>query len=156
MPKTDYTRVETALEEGLRHFNILQLLDYADYAAKIGTGDPKQRERRLRSIALWVRRKHERRITAATVKYDIDRLFKKDYHLYTALGTYHDEIEDLLKRAADLSDEEWERFEAIKAALEKYKEEHAIITPNSEIVDKERRRHINKRFNTNEKWLPLH
>ena len=56
--------------------------------------------------------------------------------------------------------EDWLRLKALKLRIDELKHElygqESIDAEYDDQVDQERRRHINKRFNIRDGWLPLH
>lgn len=159
MAKTDFKRVENALEEGLRRMSVSRLVEHAGTTGNPTKGEASTRQRRQRSAEQSLKRAEERRMMATKMQFDINQLFKKDHSLYTTLGTYHDEITDLFKRADTLQDQEWERLQAIKGALDAYKQQHRQQEEqiaDDDLVAKERKFQVNDRYNVKRGWLPLH
>lgn len=147
MGKTNFTKVEEALAEGLLKMSVKQFLSLADTASKknTSTGESKPAEDLQRKLI-------------ASLKIEISYLYKKDHSLFEKLpfkaSTYKKFIEDPTKLTA----EEWEGVKQLKILLEAYKKNEASKTPpasDEELVENERVKSVNKRFNVRDKWLPL-
>lgn len=146
--KTDYTKAEESISETMHQMNVKQLLHEADLAsasnpAKTQAGNPEQAKQNHLCFSL---------------KRDLKLLAKKDQNVYTSIGYKKKEINNLLKDASQLSPEDWEKLKQIKQSIEKYKQDLARLLPHKtdeEQVEEERNKHINKRFNVSDKWLPL-
>jgi hypothetical protein len=64
-----------------------------------------------------------------------------------------------LENPAALSAEEWQKVKEIHQKVMEYKKELLQKLPpltDEQLVAAERKKHINKRYNINERWLPLH
>jgi len=141
MTKTNFTKVEEALNEGLRKMTASHLLEMADSSAKTGgvTSNPFQAAIK-RLIAL--------------LKHDLKQLEKQDPDFYQNLGLKKPGLKKLLSDPEHLTPEDWESIKQIKEKIDQYKQK-TPAPADEQIIQKERRKHINKRFNINEKWLPL-
>lgn len=139
MPKTNYTKVEEVLEQGLRKMNIDQLFDET---GKTGPKELKAQKKLLETVQREIK------------FFDS----KKHKTLYEGLGLKKQDIKALLSNA-QLTPTEWEKIKEIKAKIDKYRRELAAQLPsetNENLIEQERVKHINKRYNVNDKWLPLH
>lgn len=138
MAKTNFTKVEDALTEGLHKMKVEHLLELADLAA--GTGIAKETT-------------NEQLI--ATLKHDVSWLPKKDRKIFEKAEIKKKELEKLLEKPEDLKDEDWKKLRQIKDKFDAEKEKIRAKSSDEDLVDKERKRHIKKRFNVSERWLPL-
>lgn len=148
MSKTNFSKVEKALEEGILKLTSEQLLLLADEAS-MGKGTKKQElptpEMRGAFLMLMDR--------------EMLKLHKQDAALYKKIGFTRQNLRKLIANPALLTPQDWKKIKDVKERIEAYKKELAAKVPpvkDEDIVEQERIKHINKRFNTNEKWLPLH
>jgi small-conductance mechanosensitive channel len=156
MAKTDFKRVEDALDEGLQRMTQNRLLDYSSIASQVGVGTDSLSHKRQQAAEVTLHQQQERKLLAAAVNFDINQLFKKNHQLYTALNTNHEEITALTKDITSLKEDQWQRLLEIKASIEDYKSKMPDTITDDDVIAKERIKHVNKRFNTRDHWLPLH
>ena len=145
MAKTNFTKVEEALVEGLRKLTISQLIEMADAASKEGKAIPAAKTLEAIQKALL-----------SAIKRDLQKLHKQDPQIYTKIGIKKADIKNFAEKT--LTTEEWESIKQIKNKLDNYKKEISDKNPldsDDQIIENERVKHVNKRFNVNEKWLPL-
>lgn len=144
MAKTDYTKTENLFNEGLLKMSVQELLALADRASGKDLDD-------VPSV-------QARAIIISIMKHDVEILNKvTDANL--SMGITAEELKDLLDKVKDLKPEEWVELKSIRERLMVYKKELWDKIPhrtNEQIIELERKKHINKRFNTRDKWLPLH
>lgn len=144
MSKTNFTKVEIALAEGMQKLKRQKLLQQ--------TNNPNQAKAKEETEYF-----NSEKI-ATQLAHDLNALYKKDKLLYQKLGFNKEEVKKLLYSPTTLSAEDWKTVLSLKEKMDLYKEEfkkEQAHIPNEKIVEKERHRHLNKRFNINEKWLPL-
>jgi hypothetical protein len=146
MAKTNFTKVEEALANGLHHIKVEELLKLADLASDIGKKD-------LESAALFYGQ------FLSLIENDLKWMHKKESSVYKELKIKKSELKDLILKSREkpstLSETEMERIKDLKVKVEKYKKEKFPSKPEDTLIELERKRHIYKRFNVNEKWLPL-
>lgn len=151
MPKTNFTKVEEVMDQGLRKMSIDQLFNMADAASNLGA-------EHQYSEHSTIERTKQKLIEA--LKRDIKYLdSKKHKSMYGELGVKKQDLKILISNPSSLTAEDWEKIKQIKAGIDKYRKEVMAQLPqenNEKLVEEERRKHINKRFNVNDKWLPLH
>lgn len=138
MAKANYTKVEEALNEGLLKMTMEQLHALTD-------GKPQDKDR------------EQGRLVAA-LKFDFEWISKNDPSIFTQLGLKKSEMKELLKTPSELTPDDWKALLVLKSRIDGYKKEFCAQHPaqdDQQLIEKERIKHINKRFNTNEKWLPL-
>lgn len=156
MPKNNYEKVDAAMDSGLLEIKAKQWLKESELKSKLKEAPENLRSARERLAEVAEERRKERRLTIAATQFEVDRLFIKNRHLYTTLGTYHDEFTDLLAHA-ELDDDKWKRLLEIRDKLMAYKKElDKKLVSDDKIVESERKKHINKRHNVKDGWLPLH
>lgn len=146
MVKANFTKVEKALEEGLTQMTSQRLLDEADAANPKGKKKTAAPNPQAAAIVLQ------------QMKGELRELEKTDANIFKKIGMGKSAFKKLLDSSAKLTPEEWAHVKEIRLKVEQYKKELSAKLPqqsDEEIVQKERIKHINKRFNVREKWLPL-
>jgi hypothetical protein len=159
MAKTNYTKVEEALAEGMRKIEVNRLLDIAD-------------ERRQSPVAT------AGRVVMQDIKNKVDTLHLKRLEaLHRELKALekggHDpcgklkidkaEIKRFRKDPTALTPIEWEKVKTARDQLATFKakiEKKRMETSdddlvNQDLVNQQRKKQVTKRFNINEKWIPL-
>lgn len=152
MAKTNYTKVEEVLNEGLRKIKVNQLLEEADAAAAVG-GSQEMQEREGAPTD-----ETGRTHLIATLKHDLKQLHKQKHDPYEKLGLKKSELNKFLDNQEALTPQDWEMIKQLRKRIDEFKEELAKNLPSTtddDLIKQARRKHINKRFNVNEKWLPL-
>jgi hypothetical protein len=146
MAKTNYTKVEEALDEGLRQLTKDKLHTLADSISTISAEG-------IEKVDIANRKK-----LIAALKFELNWMAKQDTALHQKLGLKKSEIKRLLETKEKLTSDDFEKIKQIKTKIDELKKELAEKSPVSDdqLIEKERTKHINKRFNTNDKWLPLH
>lgn len=144
MAKTNYTKVDAAADMGLRKMEIDRLFEATPGKEKIPlTPEEKGKQKLLEGL-----------------KRDIQYLDPKRHkQLYTTLGYKRQDLKALIENPSTLTLEDWEKIKQIKKSIEKYRKEVMAQLPSQDdekIVEEQRVKHINKRYNVNDKWLPLH
>lgn len=140
MSKTNFTKVEEALDKGLEQRAADHLL------AKTGkTVLPQASE--------------EQRLFLRRLQHELKWLLKRHDEFHKILGLSKEELSQLIHRKPEpFSDQEWAQLQELEKACEKARaevEKGKTAVSNEGIVQKERKRHLNKRFNVSDKWLPL-
>lgn len=138
MARSNFLKVEGYLTEGLHKISVNRLLDLADAASGIGTSNEEYSPKRLCTL----------------VERELKWIYQQDPQVFKALNIEKKRVKQLFDNPKDLSHEEIEFLKKLKADLKKYKQEK-FTKSDEELVNDEKKRHINKRFNVNEKWLPL-
>lgn len=154
MAKTNYTKVEEILETGLKKMSIDHLFKESE-RQKVNEGKEKETpENEAASPA-----KTYPKIISA-LKRDLRRLqYKNHQQFYSTLGMKKSELRKKIEKPESLTPAEWEALIQIKKKIDLYKAQLTAQLPEIELtqaIEQERVKHINKRFNVNEKWLPLH
>jgi hypothetical protein len=147
MAKTDFTKVEEALNAGLRKMEVNRLLDIADEVQ----GKKKEGESELPVAP-------EQRQLLTVLRSGIKYLRKLEKDPFEKSTFQKEEIIELLQNPDKLNKEQWEKLEAFrkhvsafKASLEKGDGEKK----DENLVEQERKDQKQRRFNVNDKWLPL-
>lgn len=145
MAKTNFSKVEGALNEGLLKLTVKNLLDLADVASGKNVQNPAK-------IA------EARKTLANVLKLELKHLAKQDAEIYTKLQLDKDALAKLMEHSDNLTNAEWDQLLNAKVKVDQFRQEQQkALTPevNEKLVEEERHKHINKRFNINDKWLPL-
>ena len=145
MNKTNFSKVEKSLEEGMIKIKSQNLLKEADaYTAK--------------EFQDKIPSKEECSAMITRIERDLKKLSKQDEKVYKKIGFHKMDLKKLLSNPSLVSPQEWKTIKEIKARIEKYKKELASLLPfesDEDLVESQRSRHLTKRFNINEKWIPL-
>ena len=164
MAKTDYEKVEDQLEEGMRKMAKDKLLEEADAQMPerpksiLERLEEKERGEEQSKKELSIREQAHRNMLR-TLKKDIKRLMKRDRSILKELGISPKEVQNFVDDPNALSADQWKKIKAIRDKVNLYKKEMLGTLEegmNEKIVEEERKKHINKRFNVREGWLPLH
>lgn len=100
-----------------------------------------------------------RTILLSLMEHDLEQISQVKNAKLKDLGITQKELKAHLAKAKELSQEEWAALKKIRERLQEYKKELWDKIPHlsdDELVEKERKIHINKRFNVRDEWLPLH
>jgi 16S rRNA C967 or C1407 C5-methylase (RsmB/RsmF family) len=147
MPKVNFSKVEKSFDRALQKLFIDNLSELAAIANVIQ--DP---ERHLSNQLI------EQII--GRFQRELKRLKKKDAILFSRLQLSSTEEECFARPAREYTQEDWLRLKTLKLRIDELKRElygqEVFDTENDYQIMKERRRHINKRFNIRDGWLPLH
>lgn len=155
MAKTNYTKVDSILENNLRRMTVEHTLNTTDPLPKSPENPANAAEN---TTASPVDLAQNRLITA--LQRDLKKLHLSEHKkMYESLSMKKNELRKKIEHPEKLTPEEWEQLKQIKEKIDKYRKElkeKLPATSDDAIVEAERNKHINKRFNVNEKWLPLH
>jgi hypothetical protein len=155
MPKTNYTKVEEFLGQGLRKMMVEDLLNKTKNVNKPLNPEIQYAPEIPKNNALIKAQQH----LISALKRDLTRLQKKDQEVFTKLKIKKKQFKMMIEHPENLRPEDWETLKQIKIQVDQYKAELLKQIPQAtdeNLVDIERNKHINKRFNVNEKWLPLY
>lgn len=148
MAKTNFTKVEEKLDEGLRKMTVEHLLDMADAATK-----PKDDK-----VPNKIRQDNSRLQVILSLQRDMKFLDKEDQTPYELFGINKKTISKYLKNPDKLTAEEWEEVKQIQGKVHKFRkdfEKNSTQKNDDNLIEQQRRVHVTKRFNINDKWLPL-
>lgn len=143
MPRADFTKVETALDAGLRKIVVGQLLNEAD----ANQGNPAVPGAEAAHKQLLIGLQHE-----------LHYLHRLGLTPYKLLKLRKKKFAEWVEHPETVTEKEWEMIKGLKGKLALIRadyEKKAKTGDNETLVDSERRKHIYKRFNINEKWLPI-
>lgn len=160
MPKTNFTKVEEVLEQGLRKYSVEHLLEQADEAA---SSNPKPRNPTIAYTQETDKPKappltKDQNQLIHSLQRDVKSLQKKGKGMYSKLGIAKTALKKMIDNPQELTKEEWEKIKQIREKIDQYKAEVMKQLPqqsDDQIVESERKDHVNRRYNVNKKWLPL-
>lgn len=145
MAKTNFTKVEESLRKGLDKLTVKKIVDSTDQ--KLQEKKEAENERL------------KRKKTAINLISELKRLHKNDERLFINLGTNFAQIKKMLEHPSKLSDEEWKTVLKLREKIDAYKKVYKKTVkeedPIDKIVEKERSKQADRRFNIQEKWLPV-
>lgn len=140
MAKTDFSKAEASIADALEKMKVQELLEGADAAS--GKANPSVTKERLPIIHALQR--------------DLRRIYLHDPDIYKKLHIKRSNLNKLLETATTLNDEEWQKLLTFKTKVDAYVSQMPPETSsNEDLVEDQRKKHINKRFNVSDKWLPL-
>lgn len=152
MVKTNYTKVDGILENQLRRMTVEHDLKENIESVKENANEPPDPN------ASAIDKVQQRLIAA--LKRDLQKLHLANHReMYASLDMKKSDLKKKIESPEKLTPEEWETIKQIKAKIDKYRSELKEKLPQQSddaIVEAQRNKHVNKRFNVNEKWLPLH
>jgi len=142
MSKTNYTKVEEALAEGLRKITAERLLGLADDAS----GNSKKATSHVDNALL------------ITLRLELTSLIKKNEDPYKLFAINKDELKNFMDHPETITLKDWENIKKLKVRVDQYKKAIDKIATNSDdaIIEQARNKHVNKRYNVKDTWLPLH
>lgn len=138
MAKTNFTKAEEALRETLEKMTRDKLLELAS-SHEEGTISDEMKSRIYLVFALHL---------------ELKRLARIDTKIYKKLEISKKKLEKLMTDPTALSEEDWDKVIQIKSQVDAYLKEHPLPS-DEKLIEEQRHRHLTKRFNVNEKWLPL-
>lgn len=140
MAKTNYTKVEELLSANQERLKIQGWIDMTKTETSLEEPNPK-------AYLLF------------SLQRGLELLPKGDRRFTSDLGIKKTDILKLIQKPEDLGAKDWALIKEIRQKLKKYLSEIASELPvlnDEDLIESERVKHQNKRFNTRDKWLPLH
>ncbi|MGA8164634.1 MAG: hypothetical protein WB791_06370 [Waddliaceae bacterium] len=148
MAKQNYSKTEKAVGESLQGIKVEHLLELADLASG-KKADPSGKEQSTLTPGQMIK------IVGQNLKW----LHKFDPDIYKRLKIKKSTIKKFEEKIHDAKDQlEEKELELLKVLMKKiaeYKEKNLSAITDEKIIEGEAKKHINKRHNVNEKWLPL-
>jgi len=146
MAKTNYNKVESAIEKGLHDLKVDSLLKEADRAQGKGKkGEEKE--------------KHTPKQMMTIIEQELKWMYKQDKSIYKILKLKRKKVEDLIKLVntpdVKIKNKELKEIEELRQAVDSLKKNKFPSKTDKECLVKEIDRHIYKRHNVSEEWLPL-
>lgn len=155
MAKPNFSKVEGLLTKRLEEMAIEKLRNLADKATAMGdSGQAKGAQERIASTE----QEKDRKNWITSIKRDMEILHSKDKGILKSLGVNRKELLGFLDKPDEIDEKGWEFIHSLFEKLGQFKVEYLkeIGDTDESLVEAERVKHINKRFNVNDKWLPLH
>ena len=144
MTKPNYTKALDAFDERLYRMKKNELLRLADLASE----NKLEEEQAATSFGQML----------ILITYDLKWMQKKDPEIYKRLGISKKELRDIETKIhgnIKLTKAETELLTKTLKSVVEYRSKNFPSEPEEKQIESERKKHINKRFNVNEKWLPL-
>lgn len=138
MAKANFSKVEKALEEGIVKMTSERLCKE--------TGKEALEKAPSRDAVV---------LTLDRIFHDLSLLSKKDPSLLDKLKVTKNTLNAFYEKASTLTPAEWKTVKEIQVKIEQQKKSAAPSVTDDDLIASERKKHINKRFNVREKWLPL-
>jgi hypothetical protein len=149
MAKIDYSKSERLLSDALLKMSVKQLLILADRPESFNNpADPNS----LPSLQARV-------ILLEFMDRDLESINKVEGPHKEKLGLSRPTLKRIIDKAPEITLEDWIKLKKIRQRVLKYKKDLWEKIPHlsdDQIVDLERKKTKNKRFNVRDKWLPLH
>ena len=148
MGKVEFSKIEEALTDVLRQAYIQRLAELAVLAHLVrGEENRFDLQKRLDIFCYF--------------QEELRKLKEKDPRLYKALNVSQEIEELLLSQPSSPNQTHWIALQTLQNNLEELKKQlqgtNPSITVDQEVqIEQERKKHIYKRFNVKEGWLPLH
>ena len=161
MAKINYSEVEKAFDDAFRRLyveNLTELASIANAIQEIRTGKSDQDLEKL----------------MAKFQQQLKKIKDGNAYLYSKLNLIEEDEKRLSKSYREFNHEDWQRIKELKLHIEDLNRElqgglskgdgdkgaanegEIIVNPKDEKhVEKQRVKHINKRFNVREGWVPL-
>jgi hypothetical protein len=158
MGKTNFTKVEEVLAQGLRKYSVDHLLEMADEAGETRPRNPTITYSGESEKPQTPKLTKEQSLLIGSLQRDAKRYQKKDPEFYTKLGIAKKELKKWIENPGSLTPAEWETIKQIRGKIDEYKLDlslRPLQQTDESIVESERREHVNRRYNVNKKWLPL-
>jgi Zn-dependent M32 family carboxypeptidase len=145
MSKTNFSKVEKSLEEGMIKMKAQSLLNEADALKGVHENTSTIPSKDVCNTVL------------TNLEKDLKKMRKENESLYKKF--YKFDLKKLINNPSALTPQDWQAVKEIKERVEQYKKELAAKLPHEsdqDLIDHERTGHLNKRFNvSNKKWIPL-
>ena len=149
MSRINYTRAEQALKADLLKMGIQRILFLADLASSFGKPNKSK-------ASLGKDPQENFQSLMDGIKVEVKKLAKQDTSFYDQLELSKDEVKNILQATGPLTEEAEKKIQLLVEKLKKYKKNSKIKQPtDQELVQSQRKKQQSKRFNVNEKWLPM-
>jgi len=146
MAKTNYEKVMSVLDDEIKKLQVSELLQESD----IVSGKTTLQE------AEKLQGERQKKLLLKAIDLQLKDLPLDSAGLKEKLGIHLDGVKKLLKHPDLIQEEHWTALAKISKKLNAYMNEQAPNKiDNEKLVEEQRKRHINKRYNIQEKWLPL-
>lgn len=148
MAKVNYTKVEEAMANAI----LKRMIDHLGELAAIailseGNASKKIPESKASEIL-------------KNFQNELKNLKEKDVKLYGRLELTPEEEARISLSVAELTPDDWKKLLSLRERIVDLKKEllgQPVENPEDEVhIEQQRTKHINKRYNVNDEWLPLH
>ncbi|MFI0435233.1 MAG: hypothetical protein ACH350_05835 [Parachlamydiaceae bacterium] len=147
MAKVNFSKVEESFEKALQRLSIENLSEFAAIANAIEDPQKAMSSKTIDEIIIRFQK-------------ELEKIKREDPILFSKLNLSPENEERFSRTAADYTQEDWLRLKELKLQIDELKKElcgkEKIAIECDAHIEKERKRHINKRFNIRDNWLPLH
>jgi hypothetical protein len=147
MPKVNFSKVENAFDKALQKLLINHISELAAIANVIQDPQANLASKTIEDII-------------SRFQKELKKLKKQDSKLYERLNLSTEVEERFALPSKEFLQDDWLRLKELKLRIDELKHElygqESLDVEYENQVSKERRRHINKRFNIRDGWLPLH
>jgi hypothetical protein len=160
MRKVDFEKIEKDISDILRNMSVNDWLELAAISNLVGgisfqptedqTIDNQQpKEPKKDSVVEKI---------LSSINQQLEEISQSDPTFYESLNiTANDRVR--LRNPTDMSSDDWQKLKEVREKMDLYhpskKEEDPDAKENEKQIEKERKKHITKRFNVREAWLPL-
>jgi hypothetical protein len=146
MAKTNFTKAEEALTNALQKISVDKLYELTEKDKKMPSESTEADIKALKAHLELIQE----------LGRDLKRLQNLKIDIYADLGIKKKELNALLEKADTLTTEEWDKVIHIKDQIKTVLKEFSTKSvSNDQLIKDQRKKHITKRFNVNDKWLPL-
>lgn len=148
MKKTNFKKVEKALEDGLIKMTSDRLLDEAKTKSPINPKDSVQ-DLPSREVSHTVMQ---------NIYKELKKMHKEDESAYKKIGFHRQNLKKLIENPDLLTPADWIKIKQVQDRISQYKQELAKLLPfqsDDDLMEEQRAKNATKRFNVNDKWLPL-
>jgi hypothetical protein len=146
MAKINFTKAERGFEKALNKLQIDHLSELAALADVIESPEVNLPSKGIEEII-------------ARFQKELEKLKKEDLKLYERLNLSSEDAVCLAKSPKEFLQNDWLRLKALKLRIDELKHElygkERIHAEYKKQIAEERHRHINKRINVKDGWLPL-
>ena len=146
MTKVNFSKVEKSFDKALQKLLVDNLFELAAIANVIQ--DPEKNISNAATEEIICR-----------FQKDLKKIKKENFVLFEKLNLTTEEEEHLYHPPSEYTQEDWLLVRELKTRIDQLKRDlygqQTVKIEDSVNVEKERRRHINKRFNVRDGWLPL-
>ena len=147
MAKTNYNKAEEIVDKELQKFKVNALLHEADLA--------QNQEGKLPQEA----KTHTPKQIMLLANHDLRAIYKHDRTVYKNLKLKRKRIDELLKLVSEeekgITEQDLKEIEQLKEKVEQYKKNKFEKKTDEELLATQIGRHIYKRHNTHEEWIPM-
>lgn len=147
MAKINFSKVEQSFDRALQKLFIDNLSDLAAIANVIQDPQSSISSKAIEEVIIRFQK-------------ELKKIKKQDPILFGKLNLTPEEEERFAHPSNEYLQEDWTRLKSLKLRIDELKHElygkESIDAEYDKQVTKERKRHVNKRFNIRDGWLPLH